>query len=658
MADTKQFNSKPTSDVASASGLQVDSLLMERYRIVGVVGGGGMGTVFQARDTHFPEAKRLVAIKEMITPHGDANQRTAMLKTFQREANILAALSHPAIPKIFDFFVTDSLAYLVMEYINGSDLDALLGRTRTLPVEKVIDWGIELCDVLDYLHNNKPQPIVFRDMKPANIMIDSLGKVRLIDFGIAKIFEGDKDKKHTMIGTEGYSAPEQYRGDVTPLSDVYGLGATLHHVLTRKDPRVEPPFSFHERPIASFNPQVPPSLIAAVDRALAQKPEERFQSCSEMKITLEQIRGNRGTGSMRPVGSNMLSGTMTSGGLTSDGKPRTDFFGKEGDKIESIQPRWKFKTEDEIRTSPTIFKTMVYVGSYDSNLWALNLEDGKLMWKFPTGAGIASSPAIDATTKLAYFGSEDNILYAADATSGRLVWTYHTKGKIRSSPRVAHNHVFVGSDDGMLYALAANNGRFLWQYEAGVSIRTRPYVTNDVIIFGADDGSIYGLELAGKRKWVYRAKRGINSSPQVDLKNNICFVGSFDGYLYALDANSGFTLWRFRTNGPVVSSPCLTPDTVFFGSADGIVYAVNIDTGKERWQFATEKPVIGSPTVSGNAVYIGGTDNHFYCLDVKTGKMLWKYKTAGQITSTPAAGENIIVFGSMDHTVYAMPTVG
>lgn len=657
MAETRKFETSQMSK-PSTGGLQVDSLLMDRYRIVGVVGGGGMGTVFQARDTHFPEAKRLVAIKEMITPQGDAGQRTAMLKTFQREANILAALSHPSIPKIFDFFVTDSRAYLVMEYINGSDLDALLGRTRTLPVEKVVDWGIELCDVLDYLHGHKPQPIVFRDMKPANIMIDSLGKVRLIDFGIAKIFENDKDRKHTMIGTEGYSAPEQYRGDVTPLSDIYGLGATLHHVLTRRDPRVEAPFSFHERPIQQFNPQVPPALVAIVDKALAQKSEDRYQSCLEMKAALEQLRGTRGTGAMRGTGSGVISAPGQGGSSTlQDGKPRTDFFGQgTAATSTSIEPRWKFKTEDEIRTTPTIFRDMVLVGSYDTNMWALKVDDGSLMWKFPTGAGIASSPTVDASTKLVYFGSEDSTLYAVDSISGRLSWTYITKGKIRSSPRVAHNHVFFGSDDGYIYALAANNGRFLWQFEASVPVRTRPFVTNEVIIFGADDGSVYGLELSGKRKWLYRARRGINSSPYVDLNTNICFIGSFDGYLYALDANSGFTLWRFRTNGPVVATPYVTADTVYIASTDGIVYAINVDTGKERWQFATEKPIVGSPIVHGAMVYIGGTDNNFYCLDVKTGKMLWKYKTNGQITSTPVAGENVIIFGSMDHTVYAMPT--
>jgi eukaryotic-like serine/threonine-protein kinase len=116
----------------------------------------------------------------------------------------------------------------------------------------VLTWGIELCEVLSFLHNHKPDPIIFRDMKPSNVMIDHNGEVKLVDFGIAKTFQFGQ--KGTMIGTEGYSPPEQYRGEATPLADLYALGATLHHALSRRDPRMEPPFSFEERPFGKSTP--------------------------------------------------------------------------------------------------------------------------------------------------------------------------------------------------------------------------------------------------------------------------------------------------------------------------------------------------------------------------------------------------------------------
>lgn len=647
MPETTQFGGG-YDDTQTSGNLKANTILMARYRILGVLGGGGMGTVYQARDTHFPDAKRLVAIKEMLTP--DAQLRNSALKAFRREANILATLSHPAIPKIYDFFDTGDRAYLVEEYINGSDLEMLLSKTKELPVDKILEWAIDLCDVLQYLHSHQPEPIIFRDLKPSNIMVDSLGKVRLIDFGIAKVFV--TGVKHTMIGTEGYCAPEQYKGDVTPLSDIYGLGATLHHILTRKDPRLEPPFSFNERPIAEHNASVPPQFISVIEKALDSKPENRYQSCAEMKAALEAVR-------YRNAAPNISIGAPAkpaNGGSTSS---MTNFF-DDLTPSGTIEPRWTFKTEDEIRVGAMVYRDMVYIGSYDTNVWALKLATGEFVWKFATNAGIASSPVlsiIGTSGALILFGSEDRTLYAVDYRTGRINWSYPTKDKIRSSPRVAHDHVFFGSDDGNVYALVAGNGRFLWQFDMGSQVRTRPFVTNDLVIVGAEMGDVVALELSGKRKWAFRAKRGVNSSPFVDTRDNICFIGAFDGFMYALDASSGYTLWRARTNGPIISSPVSNGDMVFFGSTDGNFYAINAETGKEKWRFATEKPIVGSPIVHENAVYFGGTDHYFYCLDIKTGKELWKFKTGGEITATPCVAENMILIGSLDKTLYALPLV-
>jgi outer membrane protein assembly factor BamB len=521
----------------------------------------------------------------------------------------------------------------------------ILNKTKELPMDKILEWAIDLCDVLEYLHSHKPDPIIFRDMKPANIMIDSLGKVRLIDFGIAKQFVAD-GKKHTMIGTEGYSAPEQYKGEVTPLSDIYGLGATLHHILTRRDPRLEPPFSFNERPILEINPKANVALVQIVDKALDAKPDNRFQSCAEMKSVLDQVR-------YRPV----MNPVATTGSAPGGTGQRTSFF-DDLDTGGSIEPRWKFTTEDEIRCSPAAHKGLAFIGSYDTNMWAVNLEDGKQVWKYHTEGGIASSPIIDNSNNLVMFGSEDMTFRAVDIRNGRIGWSFQTKGRIRSTGRLAHDHVFFGSDDGKVYALLATNGRPLWEYDLGSPVRVRPFVTNDFVIVGSDEGDIVGLELSGKRKWGTRVKRSINSSPFVDMKENLCFFGAFDGFMYAIDAGSGYTIWRFRTNGPIISSPTVADGMIYFGSADGNLYALSADSAKERWKFNAEKPIVGSPAVYQNSVYFGGTNGFFYCLDAKTGREQWKFETKGQITSTPFIVDNMILIASMDKTLYALPLVG
>ena len=522
----------------------------------------------------------------------------------------------------------------------------LISKTRDLPAEKIIEWAIDLCDVLEYLHSQKPDPIVFRDMKPSNVMVDSLGRVRLIDFGIAKTFVSGV--KHTMIGTEGYSAPEQYKGDVTPQSDIYSLGATLHHILTRKDPRLEPPFSFHERPIPDYNPNVHPGLVVIVEKALSFKAEDRFPSCKEMKEALEALR-------FRQV-SVMIPAAAVSSAPGSAESQATGFFDDQP-QAGAIQPRWTFKTEDEIRCSPTAIKDLAFVGSYDNNMWAVNLDTGVLAWKYATRGGIASSPVIDDANRLVMFGSEDSSFYAVDYRSGRMSWTHNTKDRVRSTARVEHGHVFFGSDDGKIYALGAANGRVLWSYDTTAPVRGRPFVTNELVIVGSETGEITALSLSGSRKWSYRTRRGVISSPYVDMKEGICYVGSTDGYMYAIDVTNGYNSWRFRSNGPIISSPVESKGLLYFASADGCIYAINAQSSRERWKFQTEKPMVSSPVVHRDSVYIGGTDEYFYCLAADTGRERWRFKTNGPITSMACITNELILIGSMDHVLYALPLV-
>ncbi len=642
MPETTQFAGMG-GDGSTDSSLQANTVLQRRYKILGVLGGGGMGTVYQARDLNFPDVRKLVAVKEMLNPTTDPALHSSTLKTFQREANILATLNHPAIPKIFDFFDQNDRVYLVMEYINGSDLESLLSKTKVLPIDKIIEWSIDLCDVVDYLHT-QPKPIVFRDLKPSNIMIDSFGKIRLIDFGIAKIFDSGV-KKHTMIGTEGYCAPEQYKGDVTTLSDIYSLGATLHHVLTRKDPRLEPPFSFSERPIQDLNPEAPERLASVVEKALEFEPSKRFQTSAEMKEALMSLR-------FQP-----LISVAPSGGTSAELAGTNFFDGMEA--AGAVEPKWKFPTEDEIRCSPTAYKELAFVGSYDTNVWAVNVETGAFVWKYPTHGGIASSPIIDEGNRLVMFGSEDNSFYALDYRNGRISWSYATQDKIRGTAHVAPDvdAVFFGSDDGHLYALGAPNGRFLWKYQLGQAVRSRPFVTNEVVIVGSGSGEVFGLGLDGKRKWSLRTRRAVTSSPYVDLEEGMCYIGSDDHFVYAIDASSGYTSWRFRTGGPVISTPVGMDDLVYFGSVDGIMYAVNAENSREKWKFTLEKPIISSPVVHQGSLYFGGTDEYFYCLDALSGKERWKFKAGGPITSTACVANNVILFGSLDKTLYALPLV-
>jgi len=605
--------------------------LADRYLIQEVIGVGGMSAVYRARDLHFPNIVKLVAVKEMLNQARDPSVRATIMHNFEREAHIIASLSHPAIPHIYDFFTIEDRAYLVLEYIHGQNLEAILNATEGfLPEEEVLTWAVELCDVLHYLHTRQPTPVVFRDMKPSNIMLNQSGKVVLVDFGIAKLFQSGQ--KGTMIGTEGYAPPEQYRGEATPLVDIYALGATLHHLLTRRDPRMEPPFSFHERPIRQINPNVSPEFEAVINRALAYEPSERFQSALEMKEALLAVA--RKTGALSLLGKARASGSLTTGLIGSS----------------DIKPLWVFEAEDEIRGTPLYHQGVVYFGAYDNNVYAINADDGSFKWKFPTEGGVVTRPL--ANKKHLYFGSRDGHLYALTLNLGRMVWRYPTEGAVYSSPRMAEDFIFFGSDDGRLHVVHTNGGRRVWTFEAGAPIRSTPFLDKEHVYFGTEEGDFYCLDFRGKIFWRYRAKRGITSSPIVH--QGVVYFADLGGVLHALDAQNGWVLWRFRMGKGSVSTPAISGRYVFIGSADGAVYCVDTERGREMWHYQTKHQVPGSPVANDEYVFIGSADGNMYCLEVKNGHLRWKFPTEGPITGAAALVNNMLYFGSTDHRLYAL----
>jgi predicted Ser/Thr protein kinase len=254
------------------TGHQLDG----RYRIAKVIGVGGMGRVYLANDTRL--ANRPVAVKEMIVGAGLHEQKA--VEDFAREARVLAPLSHPGIPNLIDYFAERGRHYLVMEYIAGGDLQGWMdkhGAGARVPESQVLRWAREILDVLSFLHSQHP-PIVYRDLKPGNIMIDQQGRAMIIDFGIARFLP--PGGRGTQIGSVGYAPPEQYLGKLEPRSDLYSLGATMHHLLTGRDPQLEPPFSFPS--VRQLAPEVSAATDKVVMCALERDADKRPASAAAM----------------------------------------------------------------------------------------------------------------------------------------------------------------------------------------------------------------------------------------------------------------------------------------------------------------------------------------------------------------------------------------
>ncbi len=281
--------------------LAANTVLNGRYEIVRRIGGGGMGAVYLAKDRNLGDAPR--AVKEMVESHLDPAQHEKAIGDFKRESLLLTSLEHPCIPTIYDYFYDEPLGrfYLVMKYISGGDLASRMRAAvgGRIDEKTVTDWGMQVADVLDYLHS-RPKPIIYRDLKPANLMIDgNTGRVMLIDFGIAR-WVSQQEKGVTAVGTMGYAPPELFSGRVQPASDVYSLGATMFHLITGSDPQDNPLliFDFTKNPRPR---QIAPSISSEMEmilmRSVEYKPEDRFRTAGEFRnelaIHLEKLLSGR-----------------------------------------------------------------------------------------------------------------------------------------------------------------------------------------------------------------------------------------------------------------------------------------------------------------------------------------------------------------------------
>lgn len=262
--------------------LNPDTVLEDRYVIIKTLGQGGMGAVYLALDTRLKN--KPVAIKEMSSNAVEGDLQAAIV-SFEQEADLLIHLRHHALPVIHDFFSREENRwYLVMDYIEGHTLKTEAQNRGTIPESEVINWALQLCDILDFLHKRNP-PVIFRDLKPDNIMLTPEGQIKLIDFGIARHFQLGNTADTTAYGSSGFAPPEQYGQKQTDArSDIYALGATLHFLLTGRDP-ANHPFRF-EAPSRFVH--LSGKLENAIMQALELMPENRPQSITAMKVMLSQ----------------------------------------------------------------------------------------------------------------------------------------------------------------------------------------------------------------------------------------------------------------------------------------------------------------------------------------------------------------------------------
>lgn len=351
--------------------------------------------------------------------------------------------------------------------------------------------------------------------------------------------------------------------------------------------------------------------------------------------------------------------------------------------------KYTFSTNGPIRSSPAIYKGVLYFGSGDGNLYALDAKSGRESWRFKTGGALNSNPAI--TNDVAYFASRDGFVYAVQTTRrGKELWRFKLQTEapfdqgydyFLSSPTIANQVLYIGSGDGNVYALKADTGKLIWKYDTGARIRTTPAVIRDSVVVGGLNGIVYSISrVNGSLNWKF-ATRGaglhfedvgydqtsIICSPAVNDK--AVYVGGRDGFLYALDLETGKELWRVSHDGSWVLAAAIDENNVYAASGSAsIIQAVDLLSGKEKWRFKTQGAVYPSPILVQDVLYSADYNGNLFAIDKNTGKLKWSFPLGDRSFATPvvdrgmvyAAADNGILFaldgsGEQEHPLPAGP---
>ena len=323
--------------------------------------------------------------------------------------------------------------------------------------------------------------------------------------------------------------------------------------------------------------------------------------------------------------------------------------------------KWKFSAKGQILSSPAVLNGVLYVGSADHFLYAIDANNGAKRWEFKTGSGVGSSPAV--SDGLVYFSSYDGAVYAVAADDGKLRWKFETNGERRfaakhlhgslpsgetmpdpfdvylSSPLVWKGTVYLGSGDGNVYSLDAYTGKVNWKFQTGDVVHASPVISSGTLFIGSWDSYFYALDAAsGKEEWRFKSGEDPDTHNQVGIQssavvaNGIVYFGCRDSKLYALDAKSGKLRWLYDNKGSwVIASPLVQDGKIYFETSDsGMFHALEAITGAELFSMKFSGwPTFSTPIAAGNEFYLGSLSGRFFAIDLSQQKISWEFQTDG-----------------------------
>ncbi len=580
------------------------SLLKQRYHLLHRLGQGGMGAVYQAEDVGL--GNRRVAIKEMSQK--GLNQQEAMEATdaFKREALLLAGLMHPNLPRIYDHFSENGRWYLVMDFIEGQTLeDYLMLKSGSLSLKEVLDIGVQLCTVLNYLHTRQP-PIIFRDLKPANVLRASDGQLYLIDFGIARHFKPGQAKDTIAFGSPGYAAPEQYgKAQTAPSADIYSLGVMLHQMVTGDDPSLRPFFFaplFMRGPshlqsllneMLDMNASLRPADVALVKQKLQEVAQQNLSSYDQPSLAQQS-----------PIIQTVLTPPIQRSQL---GEVLMTYTHADWIAALAWSPGGKY----------------IASASYDKTVQVWEPLSGRLqtLYRGHKGLfqkGIVHSVSWSPDSTCIVSGSDDKTAQIWDAKTGKqlVVYRTHSEGVTAVS----------WASDGRYIASASDVVAYVWEADTTDTLITYGEFSHAVqSLAWSHDSTMLAVGVRNDVVYIYEkgkaaTKHSIEYREHADFVQSLTWSpdgmriasGSNDKTVHIWDPYTGKTLLVYREHTDAVKAVAWSPDGMHVASAgvDGTVQIWDPQTGRRvflyQGHFATVYALAWSVTGS----FIASGDAH------------------------------------------------
>jgi WD40 repeat protein/predicted Ser/Thr protein kinase len=569
------------------------SILNRRYRIIHPLGKGGMGVVYKATDALL--GHRFVALKEMDLRGVDAQDIANAITACRREALILAGLTHPNLPRIYDYFEENGKAYLVMDFIEGETLADLLHHTpdKRLGAEEVLSIAEQLCSVLAYLHARRP-PIIFRDMKPVNIMMTYKERhLYLIDFGIARFFKPRQARDTRFLGTAGYAAPEQYLAQTSASSDIYSLGVTLHELLTGLSP-AQGKAPAHFPAIREYNPHVPFSLETLIRQMLDPLPSKRPATVAAIKQQLQQIRLQwqsepRGSAAASPAPLMRITTKMPALVWPSITRPITRsrqgapicIYQKHTDSVYAVawSPDGRYVVSGskdrtaQIWNASTGERTLVYAGH--------TREVYSVAWSPPPFDDRIASTSVGAVH-----------IWSAIKGNCFLQYGEHHSSVYATAWSPSSFAMASGGEDRKVSLWGTNAGEVLrWYPDFPGAVRTVAWSnhTNAIrLLIGCEDALLYCWETTTQGlSLVYRGHKGAVACVAWSPDGQKCVSASTDRTVKIWDVSTGHTLYTYQGHAGEVYTVAWSPDGTRIASAgrDRVVHVWEAATGKMLYTY-------------------------------------------------------------------------